>query len=313
MRLARPHPLVLLFLGAGLVACGPGGDGAAGMDGPVRIDGSSTVFLIAEAAAEEFQMRHPEVRVTVGVSGSGGGFSRLCAGEIDIANASQPMTPEQVEACRRNGVEVIPLEVGWDGISLVVNPENRFVACLTLEELRRIWGEDRGVRTWQDVREEWPAREIELFGPGSDSGTFDHFTQNVLGPSGIPRSDFHPSEDDNVLVRGIAGEPYGFGYFGYAYFSENQDRLRLVALDDSSGCVLPTDESIESGRYGLSRRLYMYVDRASLAEPQVLGYVVFFLENAADLVSSTGYHALEPGAYASLLRDVLAEVPGAGA
>lgn len=282
-----------------LAACGgSAGDDGAMLSGSVQIDGSSTVFPIAEAVAEEFQIANPDVRVTVGVSGSGGGFERFCNGETDLSNASRPIRESEVEECHDAGVEFTELSVAWDGLSVIVNPANDFAQCLTVEELRRVWAPDGGVSTWSDVRAEWPDEEIRLYGPGTDSGTFDYFTETILGESGASRPDFQASEDDNILVQGVAGDRYSLGYFGYAYYAENQDRLKLLQIDGGAGCVAPSDETIEDGTYSpLARPLFVYVKHAALQRPEVRAYVDFMLSEAAMLVPATGYHALSEAQY----------------
>jgi len=296
-----------------LSACGgdAGNAGSGSLSGSVSIDGSSTVFPVAEAVAEEFQIANQNVRVTVGVSGTGGGFQRFCGGETDISNASRPIDDDEREECAANGVEFNEVSVAWDGLSVIVNPANDFVECLTVQELRRIWQPSSSVRTWQDVRPSWPAEAIRLYGPGTDSGTFDYFTETINGESGASRPDFQASEDDNILVQGVAGDRYALGYFGYAYYSENTDRLKLVAVDGGSGCVLPTDETIEDGTYApLARPLFMYVNHAALLRPEVRAYVDFLLTEAPAIVPSTGYHALSDAEYRQELAEI-AEAAGA--
>ncbi len=298
----KRFPSISFLVGAvllALAACGgSAGDDGAMLSGSVQIDGSSTVFPIAEAVAEEFQIGNPGVRVTVGVSGSGGGFERFCNGETDLSNASRPIRESEVEKCQDAGVEFTELSVAWDGLSVIVNPANDFVQCLTVEELRRVWAPDGGVSTWSDVRSEWPDEEIRLYGPGTDSGTFDYFTETVLGESGASRPDFQASEDDNILVQGVAGDRYSLGYFGYAYYSENQDRLKLLEIDGGAGCVAPSDITIEDGTYSpLARPLFVYVKHSALQRPEVRAYVDFMLSEAAMLVPATGYHALSEAQY----------------
>jgi phosphate transport system substrate-binding protein len=279
----------------------------------VQLDGSSTVFPISEAVAEEFQILNPRVRVTVGVSGTGGGFQRFCAGETDLSNASRPITEAEGETCRAAGIEFTELAVAWDGLSVIVNPENDFVECLTTDELRRIWQPESPVRTWRDVRGPWPDEAIRLYGPGTDSGTFDYFTETINGESGASRPDYQASEDDNILVQGVSGDRYALGYFGYAYYANNADRLRLVAIDGGSGCVLPSDQTIEDGTYApLSRPLFVYVSHAALARPAVRAYVEFMLRQAEQLVPTTGYHALRSDQYAEGLARVVEVAGGAG-
>jgi phosphate transport system substrate-binding protein len=305
--------LVVVFA---LAACG-GEAGDAGMEGAqlsgsVELDGSSTVFPIAEAVAEEFQIANPSVRVTVGVSGSGGGFKRFCAGEIDLSNASRPIKEGEIADCEAAGVEFTELSVAWDGLSVIANPANDFAQCLTTDELRMIWEPGSSVSTWRDVRSEWPAEEIRLYGPGADSGTFDYFTETINGESGAVRPDFQASEDDNILVQGVAGDTYALGYFGYAYYAENAGRLKLVQVDGGNGCVAPSDETIEDGTYApLARPLFVYVKHSALARPEVKAYVDFMLGSAAELVPSTGYHALSEAQYAEGMAAINAAAGGA--
>jgi phosphate transport system substrate-binding protein len=283
-----------------LAACGGGSDasGSGALSGRVQIDGSSTVFPIQEAVAEEFQISNPSVRVTVGVSGTGGGFKRFCVGETDLSDASRPIKDSEVEKCRAAGVEYTEIAMGWDGLSVVVNPRNDFAQCLTTAELRKIWKPNSDVTTWADVRSAWPNEEIRLYGPGTDSGTFDYFTEEINGESGASRADYQASEDDNILVQGIAGDRYAMGYFGYAYYIENTDRLRVLGVDGGAGCVSPSDRTISDGSYApLARPLFVYVKNGALGRPEVRAYVDFMISSAEELVPSTGYHALSAAEY----------------
>jgi phosphate transport system substrate-binding protein len=294
-------------------ACGSGeragGEGELG--GQVQVDGSSTVYPVAVAVAEEFQIENRGVRVTVGFSGTGGGFKRFCAGEIDISDASREISEAERAACEAAGVEFVEVPVAWDGLSVVVNPANDFVECLTVPELEAMWRPGSSVRTWRDVRPEFPAEPIRLYGPGTDSGTFDYFTEVVIGEAKASRNDFQASEDDNILVQGVAGDQYALGYFGYAYFRENRDRLKLVAVDGGEGCVQPSDETVSDGSYApLSRPLYMYVSRRAAERPEVRAFVDFMLENAPDLVPSTGYLALDPARYQAVKAEFDAGADG---
>ena len=303
MRIRSVMGLPMVGVALVLAACGggePGGAGGASADlsGEVLIDGSSTVFPIAEAVAEEFQIAHPRVRVSVGFSGSGGGFERFCNDELDVTNASRPIKDSERAECAAAGIEFTELTIAWDGLSVIANPENEFLQCLTLAELTAIWEPGSGVSTWRDVRSEWPDEEIDLYGPGTDSGTFDYFTETVNGESGASRPDYQASEDDNILVQGVAGERYALGYLGYAYFAENRDKLKLVAVDGGPGCVAPSDETIADASYApLSRPLFIYVKHAALARDEVRTYVEFLVENAEEVVPATGYHALSPAEY----------------
>jgi phosphate transport system substrate-binding protein len=264
--------------------------GGGALVGRVASDGSSTVFPIAQAMAEEFHAVHGGVGLSVGVSGTSGGLRRLCNGDLDIANASRPILEAERRMCEEHGIQAMSFTVAVDGLSLVVNRANEFVTCLTLDELRRIWEPRSTVTLWSDVRAEFPSREVELYGPGTSSGTFDHFTAAIVGRAGSSRADYQASEDDNVLVQGVSGDRYALGYLGYAYYAENADKLKLVALDSGRGCRVPSRETIEDGTYApLSRPLFMYVARADLKRPEVGAYVRFVLDNASELVAATGY------------------------
>lgn len=291
-----------------LAACGGGeraGEETARLAGTVEIDGSSTVYPIMEAVAEEFQLANPDVRVTVGISGTGGGFKRFCGGETDLSDASRPITDEERARCAESGVEFVELPVAWDGLSVVVNPANAFVDCLTVEELKRIWEPNSRVHTWRDVKSEWPDRPLKLYGPGTDSGTFDYFTEVVVGTAGASRPDYQASEDDNVLVQGVAGDPDGLGYFGYAYYVENQERLKLVAVDGGQGCVKPSQQTIEDRSYSpLARPLFIYANVRALERPEVRAFVEFAMRELPTLVPQTGYSALSADYYAENLARI---------
>lgn len=266
----------------------------------IRVDGSSTVFPISEAVAEEFQAAHPGVRVTVGVSGTGGGFQKFVQGEIDISDASRPIKPEERVRAGEAGISFIEIPVAYDGLSVLVNPENDWVDYLSVEELRRIWEPGSEVELWSDVRPEWPDREIVLVGPGTDSGTFDYFTETIMGESGASRSDYMPSEDDNVLVQAIAGERDGLGYFGYAYYVENEDRLRAVPIraEGSDEAVAPTFDTIANGSYQpLARPEFIYVSGDAAERPEVQDFVRFYLTEGQALVREVGYVPLPERAY----------------
>jgi phosphate transport system substrate-binding protein len=303
--MARRAMGVWLVGGTVLVGCGGGGAGT-GAGGAVSIDGSSTVYPITEAVAEEFMAETGgRVRVTVGVSGTGGGFKRFCADETDISNASRHIKQSEVEQCEANGIEYLELPIAYDGLSVVVHPENTFAQCLTVAELRRIWSPGSAVETWADVRPDWPRERIRLYGPGTDSGTFDYFTEVIAGQPGTSRADYTASEDDNVLVQGVSGDRFSLGYFGFAYYEENAARLNLVAVDGGAGCVEPTLQTVQDGTYApLSRPIFIYVKRAALARPPVAEFVRFYMEHGAALVREVGYIALEPARYRQNLQAV---------
>jgi phosphate transport system substrate-binding protein len=272
-------------------------EGGEGLTGAVAIDGSSTVYPISEAVAEEFMLENPEADVTVGFAGTGGGFKRLCAGETDIANASRPITEEERTTCAAAGIDLVEIPVAWDGLAILVNPANNSVQCLTKDELEKIWEPASTVQSWRNIRPDFPDTKLSLYGPGTDSGTFDYFTEAVMGTAKSSRADYQASEDDNILVQGVAGDVGALGYFGYAYYAENQDRLKLVAVDGGNGCVLPSDATIADGSYPLSRPLFMYVHRGALAKPVMKAFVQFFMDHAEELVPTTGYHPLTAEQY----------------
>jgi phosphate transport system substrate-binding protein len=291
----------LALLVAGVVGGCGGGSDVEGLRGSVEIDGSSTVFPITEAVAEEFMTEtRGNVRVTVALSGTGGGFRRFCAGETDISNASRPIAPSEEQACAAGGVEFLSFPVAWDGLAVLVNPGNDFVQCLTVDELRRIWEPGSTVQRWSQVRADWPDRPLRLYAPGTNSGTFDYFTEEITGRAGASRSDFTASEDDNVLVQGVSGDPNALGYFGYAYYSENRGRLRVLGVDSGHGCVTPDPATIEGGQYEpLSRPLFIYVNRESLERPAVRAFVEFYLDTAPELSGEVGYVPLSAERYST--------------
>lgn len=274
------------------------------VSGSVSIDGSSTVFPVTEAVAEEFQIAtNRNVRVTVGVAGTGGGFKRFTRGETDVSNASRPILAEEMEAARTNNVEYIELPVCFDALTVVVHPTNDWVDHMTVEELKKIWEPDAQgkITRWNQVRPEWPDEELALFGPGADSGTFDYFTEAVCGKAKSSRGDFTASEDDNVLVQGVAGNKYALGYFGYAYYPPNDDKLKAVAIDwekDEEGPVLPSEETVLKGTYNpLSRPLFIYVSKKSAERPEVQKFVEFYLTNVPELAKEVKYVPLPAQAY----------------
>lgn len=306
--------LVTLLSTLLLTACGGADesaqqDGGTGteMTGVVSLDGSSTVYPISEAVAEEFPAAvAPRVRVTVGVSGTGGGFKKFLAGEIDINDASRPISESEKELAAANGIEYLEIPVAYDGLSVVVNPNNTWVDHLTMAELQMIWQPGSAVDSWNDIRAGWPERPIRLYGAGTDSGTFDYFTETVNGESGASRPDYTASEDDNVLVTGIEGDENALGYFGYAYYQENQERLKLVPIDGGNGPVAPNPTTINDGTYSpLSRPVFIYVNTASLERAPVRAFVEYYLEIAPQIVSEVGYIPL-PDAEYQKSRDALA-------
>lgn len=273
--------------------------------GDVTADGSSTVFPVSEAVAEKFGKVAPRVRVTVGVSGTGGGFKRFCASETDISNASRPISTTEKETCAKNGVEWTELHVGIDGLAVVVSKDNDFVTSLTTAELKKIWEPGSQINNWNQVRPSFPDARLALFGSDTESGTFDYFTEVINGQVDASRSDYTASSDDNVLVRGVAGSKFALGYFGFAYYVENTDKVKVLAIDPGDGePVTPAPETINNGTYQpLSRPLYVYMNTKSFqGKVQVREFVKFYLSNAAELVKEVGYVELTTAQYAEQMQ-----------
>jgi phosphate transport system substrate-binding protein len=266
--------------------------------GTIEIDGSSTVYPITAAVAEEFQNQNPDVRVNVGISGTGGGFKRFTVGEIDISDASRPIKSSEAEAAQQNGIKYIEFSIALDGLSVVANHQNTWVDYMTVQELNMTWRPNSTVTKWSDIRSSWPSEPIHLYGPGTDSGTFDYFTEVIVGKVDASRPDYTASEDDNILVQGIAGDTYSLGYFGYAYYAENTDKLKIVPIDAGNGPVTPSDETINAGQYvPLSRPLFIYVSKESLERVEVKAFVRFYMENGEQLVAEVGYTPLPASVY----------------
>jgi phosphate transport system substrate-binding protein len=251
------------------------------LSGRIEVDGSSTVGPFVTAGAEDFQQQNSGVQVTVGISGTGGGFERFCAGETDISDASRPIKDdEEVPVCQKNGIEYTELQVANDGIAVVVNKENDWATCLTVEQLNKIWGPDSKVKSWKEVDASFPDEKLTLAGPGTDSGTFDFFTKEINGEEDASRTDYQATEDDNVIVQAVEGDKGGLGYFGLSYFEQNQENLKDVQIDGGSGCVSPSTETVQDGSYTpLSRPLFIYVKNTSLQKPEVKAFVQYLLEN----------------------------------
>lgn len=271
-------------LAVGVTACGSSSSSGTGTtSGSVAVDGSSTVFPFAQASAEGFQGENPDAKVTVGESGTGGGFEKFCAGEIDIADASRPIDPaDEAPVCKKNKVEYAQIEVANDGIAIVTNPALKITCLRTDYQLNPLWKKGSKVSNYNQLGGGTPAGKVSLYGPGTDSGTFDFFTEAINGEKGNTRTDYQPSEDDNVLVQGVEGDTTALGYFGYSYYESNADKLNLVGVDGGSGCVKPSVATIQDGSYKpLSRTLYMYVNTASLADkPQVKSFIDYVVANA---------------------------------
>ncbi len=275
------------------------------LSGTIEIDGSSTVYPITEAVAEEFRKLHPQVRINVGISGTGGGFKRFVVGETQISDASRPISASEKEAAAKNGVEWIEMPVAYDGLSVMVNPQNKWVTSMTVAELKKLWQPNSTIKRWNQIRSEWPDQPINLYGPGTDSGTFDYFTEVINGTAKASRPDYTASEDDNVLVQGIAGDRNALGYFGYAYYVENKDKLKLVAIDAGKGAVLPSEQTINDGTYApLSRPIFIYPNKAALARPEVKEFVRFYMTEGPKLVSEVGYIQLPARFYTENLAKI---------
>ncbi len=274
----------------------------------VKIDGSSTVFPITEAVAEEFQKaRKGTVNVTVGISGTGGGFKKFCRGETDLANASRPISKKEMEECAKSGVRYYEMPIAYDALTVMVNPQNTFIKSMTVAELKKIWepAAQGKINSWKDVNPAWPEQKIKLYGAGSDSGTFDYFTEAIVGKAKSSRGDFTASEDDNVLVQGISGDKGALGYFGFAYYIENQKKLKAVAIDGGKGPVAPTPENVDNGTYQpLSRPIFIYVSEKSLDKPEIRDFVDFYMKNAPQLVKEVKYIPLPAKAYAGNLEHI---------
>jgi phosphate transport system substrate-binding protein len=284
---------VLAILGA---ACGNapddaggGGDGD-GATGSIDIDGSSTVAPLTDAIAEEYAAVEPDVTVNTGISGTGGGFERFCNGETQISNASRAIREDEVAACQEAGIEFTEVRVGTDALTVVTNPETGFVDCLTFDELARIFGAEVAADNWNEVREEFPDTELQVFAPGADSGTYDFFVEEVLGEDGEVRGDYNATENDDIIAQGVINEPGAWGFFGFAYFQESAQGLKALAVDNGeSGCVEPSVETAEAGEYPLARPLFIYVRNDALADPAVADFVTFYLDTVNDVIEDVGY------------------------
>lgn len=279
-------------------ACSPGG----GKE--ILVDGSSTVFPISQAVAEEFHKERNDIQIPVGISGTGGGMKRFVNGEIDVADASREIKDSEREEAAANGIEFTEFVVAYDGLSIVVNKKNDFAKCLTVEELKKIWEPGSKVKNWSQVRDGFPDKPMRLYGPDTDSGTFDYFTKAIMGEEDASRSDYTAASDDNVLVQGVSGDQGGMGYFGFAYYTENSGMLNVVSVDDGNGCVEPSIKSINDGSYNpLSRPMYIYVSNAALEREEVQAFVTFYLNNAGALSEEVGYVGLSEADYQSQIPE----------
>ena len=264
--------------------------GGSDLSGRIEADGSSTVGPFTTAAAERFQSENPGVQVTVGVSGTGGGFERFCRGETELSNASRPIKDEEAAICDDAGIAYTEFQVANDALTVVVNTENDWATCLTTEQLKTIWGPDSKVKNWNEVDSSFPDERLTLFGPGTDSGTFDYFTDEINGEEGASRSDYSASENDNNTVTGVSGEKGGLGYFGFSYYEENQDTLKAVEIDGGDGCVAPSVENAQNGSYTpLSRPLFIYAKNDALGRPEVEAFVRYMIENATEIAEASQY------------------------
>jgi phosphate transport system substrate-binding protein len=273
------------------------------LDGEIKIDGSSTVYPITEAVAEEFRNDQPKIKVTVGVSGTGGGFKKFGRGEIDINDASRPIKSKEDSLCQASNIKHVELKVAFDGLAIVVSKENTWAQNLTVAELKKMWepAAQGKITKWNQIRPEWPADEFHLYGPGVASGTYDYFTEAIVGKSGSSRGDFTASEDDNVLVQGVAGDKNGIAFFGLAYFEENKEKLKLVGVDNGKGAITPSIETIKDGTYApLARPVFIYVSDVASKRPEVIEFVNFYLNNASALVPEVGYIPLSTEEYESV-------------
>lgn len=278
-----------------LVSCGSSSEKAKTtnkLTGSIKIDGSSTVYPITEAVAEEFRTVQPKVNVTIGVSGTGGGFKKFGRGEIDISDASRPIKDKEILICNENNITYVGLSVAYDGLAVLVNPKNTWVDYFTVEELNTIWNPSaqNTIMYWDQVREGWPHEKLNLYGPGTASGTYDYFSEAICGKKVGTRADYTASEDDHILVQGIATDKTGLGFFGLAYYEENKDKLKLVGVDNGSGAITPTMGTVSNGTYEpLSRPIFIYVNSTSVKRPEVVEFVNFYLKNAATLSAEVGY------------------------
>jgi phosphate transport system substrate-binding protein len=272
----------------------------------VKIDGSSTVFPITEAVAEEFQIaKRGKIRVTVGISGTGGGFKKFCRGEIDISDASRPIKQSEIDSCRKAGIDFVELPVAFDALTVVINPQNNWASTMTVTDLKKMWepSAQGKVTRWNQIRTNWPKEPMTLFGPGADSGTFEYFTEAIVGKAKASRGDFTASEDDNVLVQGVASDKNALGYFGYAYYAENQKKLKAVSIDGGKGGILPSSKTVEDGTYQpLSRPIFIYVSKKSMEKPEIKEFVEFYLTKSPPLVKEVKYVPLPAKAYGLALQ-----------
>ncbi|MYR82922.1 PstS family phosphate ABC transporter substrate-binding protein [Streptomyces filamentosus] len=303
--LALTAAVMLAASACGGADAGSGGEGGDKLSGTVKVDGSSTVAPLSTVAAQLFQQANPGVKVTVGTSGTGGGFEKFCAGETDISNASREIKDEEKALCEKAGVKFEEFSVANDGLSVVVSKDNDFVECLTVEQLKKIWEPGSKVNNWNQVDPKFPNQKMELFGAGTDSGTFDYFTDAINGEEGASRTDYNPSEDDNVTVRGVSGSKGGIGYFGLSYFEENKDKLKALKIDGGGGCVAPGIETVQNGTYTpLGRQLFIYPKASSLEKPEAEAFVEYYVENSAEIAEKAQFVPLNAEQQKELEKDL---------
>jgi phosphate transport system substrate-binding protein len=327
-KMTRTTTRIALLLGllALLAACGGGrGDDEAGgetttaaggssdLSGRIQADGSSTVGPFTTAAAERFQNQNPDVQITVGVSGTGGGFERFCRGETDLSNASRAIKDDEIPLCEQNGVEYVEFQVANDALTVVVNPENDWATCLTVEQLNKVWEPGSKVNNWNQVDPSFPDQRLKLFGAGTDSGTFDYFTGEINGEEGASRSDYSATEDDNVTVQGVSGDKGALGYFGFSYFEENQDSLKALEIDGGDGCIAASVENAQNGTYKpLARPLYVYAKTESFSRPEVAAFVKFVIDNETEIAEAAKFVPLTDEQISKANEDYEAAVAEAG-
>ncbi len=303
----RWYPFLLALAVAGTLAACKSEKGPASLSGRVTVDGSATVFPLSQAMAEAFHQSNPAVQFAVEFSGTGGGFKKFCAGQIDIAGASRPIKSDESEQCKGQHIEYIEVPVAFDSLSVVVNAKNTFVECLTVKELKAMWepAAEGKISQWNQIRASFPAQPLVLFGPGKASGTFDYFSLAIVGTETSSRGDYTKSEDDTVIERGVAAEPNALGYFGYAYFQANREQLKLVAVDNGHGCVTPNSQTVADGTYQpLTRPLFVYVNLAAAARPEVKAFTRFYLApESTKYVTKVGYVPLPAAALVTQVLD----------
>lgn len=285
----------------------------ATLDGEILIDGSSTVYPLTEAIVQIVEPMAPNLRASLGVSGTGGGFEKFCQGEIDISAASRPIKETEFATCQERGIELVELPIAFDGLTVVVHPDNHWASCMTVDELRRLWEPEaeESIVHWSHLRNDWPGRPITLYAPGKNSGTFDYFTKSVIGSEGVSRGDFVGSEDDYLLAQDVAADPAALGFFGYAYYHEYRDVLKSVDIDPGTGCVEPNTETIVAGNYRpLSRPIFLYASLAALERPEVSSFLEFYLSYAEDVAPQVRYVPLPQRAYALSMERLLARRTG---